>query len=185
MFINKDLLIRSFMISVISSTNREGSYTRKIAMIYLDLLKEYEVECQLIDLLELPKDVAFAELYGNRSDAFKSGFQDKVEKTDKFVFVLPEYNGGFPGVLKLFVDAIPPKFLHGKKAGLVGVSSGAAGALRPMDQFSNILNYLRMDVIAEKPKLSAIDKALNGEDEIVNKRYSESLKKHVQKMIDF
>ena len=45
--------------------------------------------------------------------------QEIVTKTDKFIFVIPEYNGSFPGVLKVFIDACSfPESFYEKKAAL-------------------------------------------------------------------
>jgi len=173
------------MITVIISTNRNNSYTSKVARTYLELLKQKTEDCQLLDLAQLPKDVAFSETYGQRSEAFAETFEKTMSESDKFVFVMPEYNGGFPGILKLFIDAIPPKHLHGKKAGLIGCASGHAGALRPMDQFTNVLNYLRVDVIADKPKLSKIEDAFSPSGDMVNQRYLDQLERHSERMVSF
>ncbi len=46
--------------------------------------------------------------------------------TQKFIFIIPEYNGTFPGVLKAMIDNSDIIRYH-KKAILTGVSSGRAG----------------------------------------------------------
>ena len=84
-----------------------------------------------------------------------------VDKAKGYIFVVPDYNGGFPGVLKSFIDASDPKMWANKKAALVGVSSGRAGALRGMDQLTNVLNYLHVDVFHNKPPMSKIDGLVN------------------------
>jgi len=173
------------MITVISSTNRLGSNTYKIAKVYCEILGNQGADHQLMDLCQLPRDIAFSELYGSRSTFFQQEFTSIVEKSEKFVFVIPEYNGGFPGILKLFIDALPPKVWHDKKAGLVGLASGLNGALRPMDQFSNVLNYLKVDVISDKPKLSKIDDALDEQGNVINETYFRLLELHAEKMIGF
>ena len=53
------------------------------------------------------------------------------------------------------------KDFNHKKAALVGVSSGHAGALRPLDQFTSVLHYLQVEVYSGKPKLSSIEALLD------------------------
>ena len=172
------------MITVISSTNRLGSNTLKVAKAYLEILENQGAECQLMDLCGLPRDIAFSELYGQRSDSFQQNFISLVEKSEKYVFVIPEYNGGFPGILKLFIDAIPPKSWNNKKAGLVGLSNGAAGALRAMDQFSNVLNYLKVNVYHFKPKFSKIEEMLDAEGKFISPEPLELLRTHIAGLRD-
>ena len=58
------------------------------------------------------------------------------------------------------MDTLNYQSLEGKKAGLIGVSSGHAGALRPLDHFTHILHHLKMEVLSSKPKLSHVDKLI-------------------------
>ena len=173
------------MISIFSATNRADSYSLKVARIYQEILETNGVSCQLYDMQLLPRDVAFSETYGNRTEEFGEALLKFVDNVDKYVFVIPEYNGGFPGILKLFVDATPPKYLKNKKAGLIGVSSGKAGSLRGMDQFTNILNYLKVSVMAQKPKLSSIESHLNGEYKLINDTYVKWLEEHALEFVKF
>jgi NAD(P)H-dependent FMN reductase len=156
-----------------------------VAKAYLEILGNQEAEAQLLDLADLPREIAFSECFGERTDSFQQNFIRLVEKSEKFIFIIPEYNGGFPGILKLFLDAIPPKAFHYKKAALVGISSGSAGALRPMDQFSNVLNYLKVNVLSDKPKLSAIEEALGKDGELVNELYLKRLTLQAEHFMDF
>jgi len=173
------------MICIVSGTNRKASNSLKVAQGYMDMLETQGAEVELIDLARLPLNVAFSELYGERSEDYTQEFILKVEKAEKFVFVIPEYNGGFPGILKLFIDSLPPTILHKKKAGLIGLSSGMTGALRPMDQFSNVLNYLQIDVIASKPKLSGIEQMIDSDGKLSDARCLKLLHDHAEQMIAF
>jgi NAD(P)H-dependent FMN reductase len=56
--------------------------------------------------------------------------------------VIPEYNGSFPGVLKLFIDMLKfPESFEGKPVAYVGVASGQWGALRAVEQLQLIFGY--------------------------------------------
>ncbi|NND93249.1 MAG: NAD(P)H-dependent oxidoreductase [Flavobacteriales bacterium] len=171
------------MITVISGTNRENSVSSKIAGIYVQMLGNEGCEAHLIDLRDLPREIAFSETYGERTADYEQIFLQAIAKTKKFIFVIPEYNGGFPGILKLFIDSIPPRLFHNKKAGLIGLSSGRGGAARAIDQMTNVLNYLQVDVIAQKPTLSLIEKALSSDGRIEEEEYTELLQEHAKKMI--
>jgi chromate reductase len=71
-----------------------------------------------------------------------------VTDTSKFIFIIPEYNGSFPGVLKTFIDACDfPESFYNKKAALTGISSGKYGNIRGIDHFSGICSYLHLNVL--------------------------------------
>src|SRR5438105_12970840 len=120
------------MITIISATNRPESNTLKVATYYAQLMEKQGVIPKLLSLEKVPADITFSELFNNRSSAFQEILDEYIIPAKKFVIISPEYNGSFPGILKTFIDAIHPDINRGKKAALVGVSTGRAGNLRGM-----------------------------------------------------
>ena len=172
-------------ILVISSTNRPESNTRIIAEFYCTILKKKAVNVSFMSLEELPDNFLVSDLYDNRSDIVENIINNKLRNVEKFVFVIPEYNGGFPGVLKLFIDGVPPECFHGKKAGLIGLSSGKQGGSRGMDAFTNVLNYLKISVLYAKPKLSGIEKLISENKQLIDDNAIKQLELHAEEMIHF
>jgi NAD(P)H-dependent FMN reductase len=174
------------MITVVSSTNRKKSVTLKLAQFYRDILLQEGAQAQLIDLTLLPEDFVFSALYENRSknEQFNT-FIEKVNTSEKFLFIVPEYNGSFPGVLKAFIDGLEfPSAFRGKKCAMVGISSGSQGASLAMSHLTDILNYLGMHVLATKPRLADIDNLFTNHT-ITDKRILDMLHKQAQALIDF
>ncbi len=86
--------------------------------------------------------------------------------SDKFVFIMPEYNGSFPGILKLLLDNSDiKKCWWYKKAAIVGVADGRGGNLRGMDHFTGILHYMKMNVLYNKLPLSRIREEVSAESQ--------------------
>jgi len=146
------------MITVISGTNRADSNTIKVARKYYEYLQTQEVAVQLFDLTELPLDFINPQMYGERAASFEAIQEKYLFPTEKYVVVVPEYNGSFPGIFKLLIDASDiAKAFHGKKASLTGVAAGRAGNLRGLDTLTNMLNYIKMDVCQIKLPISGIN----------------------------
>jgi len=151
------------MITIISSTNRPGSSTLKVAQYYQDKLREKGVDAGLLSLAQLPANLIQTDLYGNRSKEFEP-IQEIVTKTDKFIFIIPEYNGSFPGVLKTFVDACSfPESFYDKKVALVGISSGKYGNIRGLDHFTGVCHYMHLNVMPLKLHIASIHKELDAD----------------------
>lgn len=142
------------MITIISGTNRSLSNTRRVADVMAGIYREHNVSTQILDLIHLPREVAFSEVFGNRSEGFDEVVQKYVANVDKFIFLAPEYNGSFPGILKVFLDAVEPKYWWGKRAALVGIGTGRGGNLRGLDHMMGVLNYLQVNVLHFKPTLA-------------------------------
>jgi NAD(P)H-dependent FMN reductase len=144
-------------ITIISATNRPDSNTEKVATYYQSVLKEMGVAANILSLKNLPESVLHSDLFGKRSPEFQEIIEKYVEHQEKFIFIAPEYNGSFAGILKVFLDAIPPRLWTDNKACLVGVSTGRAGNLRGMEHLTNILNYLKVNVYHNKLPISRVD----------------------------
>src|SRR5690606_39200116 len=135
------------MITIISGTNRPHSNTFKLATYYRQKLTERAVDSHVLSLADLSPDFITADMYKSHSVAFQP-YQDRITATEKFIFVIPEYNGSFPGILKTFVDACQfPNSFFNKKAALVGLSSGKYGNVRGVDHFTGVCHYVRLHVL--------------------------------------
>ena len=116
------------------------------------------MEAGLFSLTQLPGNIIESDLYGKRSAEFEP-VQEIITNTQKFLFIIPEYNGSFPGVLKVFVDACSfPESFYEKKAVLTGLSSGKYGNIRGIDHFTGVCHYMHLHVMSLKVHISEINK---------------------------
>ena len=144
----------SDLYTVISATNRLTSNTFKVALQYERLLKERNVNVQIFSLEGwkwLERDAEFARIES-----------EILVPTTKFVFVVPEYNGSIPGVLKVMFDISRYKDAwYNKKALLTGIAKGRAGNLRGVEHLTSILHYLHVFVHPNTLPISSVDKLIN------------------------
>ncbi len=162
------------MITLVSGTNRPNSWTRKVLDVYKSQLDQKGIDCQVLDLIDLPNEILHIDMYDRKVDEFAELEKNILFPTSKYIFVIPEYNGSFPGILKLVIDGSDvKKSFHFKKAALVGVSDGRAGNLRGMDDLTNVLNHLKINVLHCKIPVSSVSKQFNENGEFIS---SETLK---------
>lgn len=173
------------MITIISGSNRKANKSLDIAKNYSIMLDEIGIENQIFSLNDLPSNMIHEDMYTKHSDEIIAIYNKYIEPVKKYVFVIPEYNGSFPGVLKIFMDSIPPAHFENTKAGLIGLSAGRAGNTRGTDQFTNVLNYLKVAVHFSKPKLSEIHGILNSKGEITNENTKNQLRLHAKMIAEF
>jgi chromate reductase, NAD(P)H dehydrogenase (quinone) len=159
------------MYLIISATNRVGSNTKKVATQVASLFQLQGIAPQVLSLEQLTETTR-----GSQMEILEK--QYLIEAT-KIVIIAPEYNGTFPGILKLCMDNsdIKKVWWH-KKAMLVGVASGRAGNLRGLDHLTNALNYLKVNV-------SSIDVLLNKEALITDNGIIQALQQQVAEFIAF
>lgn len=157
------------MTTIIASTNRPDSYTLKVADYYLRELKKLDINTSLLSLTNLPEGLIHPDMYKScKLDSFKAT-QDLISRTEKFIFIIPEYNGSFPGILKLLIDSCSfPDSFSGKKAILTGISTGKYGNIRGVDHFTGVCHYLQMHVMPLKLHIPSIHREIDESGNFVN-----------------
>lgn len=166
------------MTTIISATARQDSMTLKMARVYLDLFREAGVDAQLVSL----GDIEFWKC----SDSLKALEASALIPAEKFVFIMPEYNGSYPGSLKSMLDNSDIKACwYGKKAMLTGVADGRAGNLRGLDHFTNVLNYLQVNVYFNKIPLSRIGTELSIDGKLLNSTTIDCIRQQIAGFIAF
>ena len=164
------------MITIISGTNRKYSNTYKIAREYQLLLKQKGMESgifSLEDLNLLQYDAHFEKIEN-----------EILIPSTHFIIISPEYNGSFPGVLKLLFDNCRSHeiWFH-KKALLTGVATGRAGNLRGMDHLADVLNYLKITVHPNKLPISAVNSVVDSDGKIIDKNTLKAINQQLDEYI--
>ena len=173
------------MITIISGTNRPSSNSLKVAKYYQKQLAQKGLESKLVNLQDLPTNLISSDLYGKRSAEFEK-LQELVTETSKFLFIIPEYNGSFPGVLKLFIDACSfPISFYDKKACLVGISSGKYGNVRGIDHFNGVCAYLHLHVMPLRLHIANIKNELNENNELFKEDTIKFTEEQIEKFIAY
>ena len=181
------------MITVISGTNRKGSRCKVFAQQYFEFLREAvgEEAVRFLALEDISQEWLAADMYiQERQDPELAAIQDEyVLPAQAFVFISPEYNGSFPGALKLFIDACSIRQyaanFKGKKAALVGVSTGRAGNLRGMSHLAGVLNYLGTVTMPDQLPISRIAELLNADMHITDEVTLAVMKAHAEEFVRF
>jgi chromate reductase len=173
------------MTLIVSSTNRPNSNTYKLAKYYQKKLAEKGLTTDFLSLTDLPETLISSDLYGSRSEAFQK-IQDQITNAQKFLFVIPEYNGSFPGILKLLIDACKfPDSFNDKKAALVGHSTGKYGNIRGIEHFTGICNYINLNVLPLKIHIPTIHQELNENGDLFKEDTLKFTNSQIDKFINF
>ena len=129
------------MIEIISGTDRPGSRTLAFATEVQKLYARHGAEARVLDLVELNlADAGGGKYFGGARGTFKAAVE-RVTAAEGLVMVVPEYNGSYPGILKLFIDywSYPASFEH-RPVALVGLGLRWAG-LRPVEHLQQVFGY--------------------------------------------
>ena len=163
------------MIVILVGTNRPDANSRKVALEIESIYKNLNVETKLLDLIDLPSAIFDPEAYAKKPDAFKK-FTDLVLESEGLHVVTPEYNGGFPGVLKYFIDMLPfPESFEGRAVAFTGVAAGQFGALRPIEQLQQLFSYRNGYLYPNRVFIPGVNSVLNDSGKVTDEKLKERL----------
>lgn len=133
---------RPLFLPVILGTPRMGRASENVAKFVFDEVQKREgVETELIDILGLDFPNTDA------GEALKHAqFSETVNRADGLVLVVPEYNHGYPGLLKHVLDSNLKEYIH-KAVGVCGVSAGGFGGTRVIENLLPVLRELGLVTI--------------------------------------
>lgn len=178
------------MITVISGTNRKNNRTLLIAQAFVAALQQAGQAVQLLDLTELELSAFSGEMYHKEgiTPRLQALQEQYILSADKLAFFVPEYNGSYPGIVKLFIDGISvnayARNFMGKKIALVGVASGRAGNLRGMDHLGSALAYMGAWILPNKLPVSNVEKLIAPTGEVTDTPTLVALTQLAQQLID-
>ena len=165
------------MITIISGTNRDNN-TKKVAKEYQRFLKARNIDTLLLSLDEQNVFI--------RDESFIKMENEFLKPATKFIIIMPEYNGSYPGILKLMIDNTDiVKIWWHKKVLLTGVSTGRAGNLRGMDHLTGSLLYMKMLVHPNRLPISVVDKLLDAADHFSNTATINAINTQLDEFLSF
>jgi NAD(P)H-dependent FMN reductase len=124
-----------YYIPIIAGSTRRDRQSIKVARFVLARLQQRkDVTTELLDLLEYNFPIMEERLHRRDDPPPRlQEFGDKIGRADSFIIVTPEYNNGYPGVLKNALDYLLPEYER-KPVGIVTVSAGGFGGINCLAQ---------------------------------------------------
>jgi NAD(P)H-dependent FMN reductase len=129
-------------IPVVLGTLRQGRMSEHVANFVLSRVAALSgVETELFDVrrMAFPPNDAGEQI----KDAL---FSAAMMRADALVIVAPEYNHGYPGILKHVLDSNLKEYVH-KAVGIVGVSAGPWGGTRVIENLLPVMRELGLVTI--------------------------------------
>jgi NAD(P)H-dependent FMN reductase len=165
-------------IPVVLGTTRQGRLSEHVArLVASELAKRPGVETEVIDvrLLRFPHDDAGEQIKD-------PAFSEKMMKADALVIVAPEYNHGYPGILKHILDTNLKEYIH-KAVGICGVSAGGFGGTRVIQNMLPVMRELGLVTIFWDGSFSSVQNAFDAAGSLVETAYVRRLEKFFKELI--
>ena len=104
---------------------------------------------------------------------------EKMSCADALVIVAPEYNHGYPGLLKHVLDTNLKEYIH-KAVGIVGVSAGVFGGARVIQNLIPVLRELGLVTIFWDVNFTSVHTRFDESGKLID----ESFLPRIEKFLD-
>ena len=137
-------------IVVVCGTNRDGALSRLLATEASECYTLLGNTVDILDMAELPPEILSGGVYKEKPASVQT-LVDRFLKAEGAVFVVPEYNGSYPRVLKLFVDMLPfPEGFDSRPCAFIGLAAGQFKSLRAVEHFQQVAGYRNAHVFPRR-----------------------------------
>jgi NAD(P)H-dependent FMN reductase len=110
-------------------------------------------------------------------------FSEAMMRADALVIVAPEYNHGYPGLLKHVLDTNLKEYVH-KAVGLVGVSAGPWGGTRVVQNLLPVMRELGLVTIFWDGNFSRVGKVFDAATgTLLDDSYLRRLEKFLKELV--
>ena len=169
---------RPLFIPVILGTTRQGRMSEYVARFVLgELSKRDAIETTLIDIRTLFLPITDA------GEAIKDAqFSATMMRADALVLVVPEYNHGYPGLLKHVLDTNLKEYIH-KAVGICGVSAGGLGGTRVIQNLLPVMRELGLVTIFWDGNFSSVQNLFDANGALVDQAYLKRTDKFIKELV--
>ena len=169
---------RPLFIPVILGTTRRGRRTEDVARFVLEQTgKRPDVETELIDVCKLPLKLDDA------GEQMKDPqFSATIQRCDALIVVTPEYNHGYPGLLKHALDMNLAEYIH-KAVGICGVSAGLFGGARVIEALLPVMRELGLVTIFWDVNFGNVQKIFDEQGNLLDESYIRRVDKFLNELI--
>lgn len=169
---------RPLFIPVVIGTARQGRASEDVARFVMEAVRARPgVETQLVDVREIR--ISVTDAGESIEDA---GFGRTVLRADGLILVVPEYNHGYPGLLKCLLDTIRKEYIH-KAVGICGVSAGPWGGTRVIENLLPVLRELGLVTIFWDGNFANVGKLFDAKGAILDATYERRIDKFLKELI--
>lgn len=173
-------------IKIILGSTRKGRTSDKIAAALKNISdKREDITTEILDLNDynLPffNDEVPPAMRQVITDPITKKWANKISEGDAFIIVVPEYNAGYPGVLKNALDSLYKEW-NNKPVAFVGFSGGPSGGANAIAQLQQVALALKMKPVANDIKVPTAWKAFDEKRNLTNPTIASELNTMIEQL---
>jgi NAD(P)H-dependent FMN reductase len=172
--------VEKLLLPVLLGTNRKNrNSVRPARWLVGEMEKRAEIQTGLFDASDfaLPHDD-----YGQGIKHLFPEWRDTIIQADGLVIVTPEYNHGYPGVLKAVLDLLLKEYIH-KAVAFVGVSAGPWGGTRVIEAMVPMVRELGLAVTFSDLNFPSVQNTFDAEGKLLDQAFEKLAKEFLDELV--
>jgi NAD(P)H-dependent FMN reductase len=173
-------MVDKLLLPVLLGTNRKQRNSLFPARWLIgEIEKRNDVQTKLFDTADfaLPHDD-----YGQGLKSLFPEWRDTIIKADGLIIVSPEYNHGYPGVLKAVLDLLLKEYIH-KAVAFVGVSAGPWGGTRGIEAMVPMVRELGLAVTFTDLNFPKVQRTFDAEGKLLDPAFENRAKDFLDELV--
>lgn len=165
-------------IPVILGTGRKDRKSEHVAnFVFAEAKRRTNLETELIDVRKLKFSVE-----GPTEETRDLAFAATAERADGFILVVPEYNHGYPGLLKHALDMNLKEYIH-KPVAICGVSAGPFGGARVIENLLPVMRELGLVTTFTDVNFGGVGRLFDASGKLLDENYVRRIEKFLAELI--
>jgi NAD(P)H-dependent FMN reductase len=167
-------------IPVLLGTNRRDRKSEFAARwLFAQIQNRADIQTRLFDVanFNLPQND-----YGQAIKGQFPEWRDAIINADGLVIVTPEYNHGYPGVLKAVLDLLLREYIH-KAVAFVGVSAGPWGGTRVIEALVPMVRELGLAVTFTDLNFPHVQKTFDESGNLLDPAFDKRAKDFLDELV--
>ncbi len=170
-------------ITLVLGTAREDNKSRRVLLALEKELANKTSNLEIVDIKDHVLSPVTTPPWGQGgADTVPTKWKEIAGKTDTFIFILPEYNHGYPGEWKILMDSLYAEYA-GKDVYLAGVSKGTFAGVRVVEHVQPVLHMFGL--VLKNPTLYVgdVESSLDETGKILNDKLKERVEEFTNLII--
>ena len=176
----------TYYIPVVLGSIRRNRESLKVARFVITILENTPgVATELLDLKELSLPMMEERLrFRDDPPPSVASFSDKMNRADAILIITPEYNSGYPGVLKNALDYLKEEYRR-KAFGIITISSAWSGGLFCLAALRQVVLHLGGVPIPATLPVPKVQEIFDSEGKLLNHQFEKRARAFIDDLLWF
>ena len=177
---------KKIKIVAVCGSVQPNNFTGKALAIAADEFRKFDdVTLEVFNPSELELPLPGQHVAAKSTDALE-WLQKSVQASTGLLLSTPEYHGSYSSVIKLVIDNLGyPSGLAGKPVALLGVASGAIGAVKALEHLRSVCSHVGAIVLPGPVSVAMVNNAFDDDGACRDPKVEQRIRRGAASLVEY